>query len=207
MRPWSVRCWEGSCFWFLTHLRSVLRAAEGGTGALSNLVFGAGVVYTALWMTSASIFASVAYAVEVRDASVPAAIVLFMRRNETATAAASVPLGRHRRSRLRKAPPSQASCHRRRPTRTPRARARRDACADPVSAWCSRANARCYHCSHHALAPLAHAAAADPVGRGPGSRRKGLDGCLERDDRRGLAPEETTSAEARCVGGRRFHGR
>jgi hypothetical protein len=56
--------------WFLTRLRSVLRAAEGGTGALSNLVFGAGVVFTALWMTSAATFASVAYAVRVRDASV-----------------------------------------------------------------------------------------------------------------------------------------
>jgi hypothetical protein len=56
--------------WFLTHLRSVLRAAEGGTDALSNLVFGAGVVYTAVWMTSAATFASLAYAVEVRDASV-----------------------------------------------------------------------------------------------------------------------------------------
>jgi hypothetical protein len=50
--------------WFLTRLRSVLRAAEGGTGALSNLTFGAGVVYAAVWTVSAVTFAAVAYAVE-----------------------------------------------------------------------------------------------------------------------------------------------
>jgi hypothetical protein len=54
--------------WFLTRLRSELRRAEGGTGALSNLVFGAGVAFTAVWIASAAIFASVAYAVAFRDA-------------------------------------------------------------------------------------------------------------------------------------------
>ena len=49
--------------WFLTRLRSDLRRAEGGTGALSNLAFGAGVAFTAVWMVSAAAFASVAYAI------------------------------------------------------------------------------------------------------------------------------------------------
>ena len=56
--------------WFLTRLRSVLRRAEGGTGAISNLAFGAGVAFTAVWMVSAAAFAAVAYAVELRDAPV-----------------------------------------------------------------------------------------------------------------------------------------
>ena len=56
--------------WFVTRLRSVLRGAEGGTGALSNLVFGAGVVFAAAWMVSAAAFAAVAYAVELRGATV-----------------------------------------------------------------------------------------------------------------------------------------
>jgi hypothetical protein len=56
--------------WFLTHLRSVLRGAEGGTGALSNLAFGAGVAFTAVWMTSAAGYAAVAFAIELRDALV-----------------------------------------------------------------------------------------------------------------------------------------
>lgn len=56
--------------WFLTRLRSVLREAEGGAGALSNLVFGAGAVFTAAWMVSASAFAAVAFAIEWRDAPV-----------------------------------------------------------------------------------------------------------------------------------------
>jgi hypothetical protein len=55
---------------FLTRLRSDLRRAEGGTGALANLAFGAGVVFAAVWMVSAAVFASVAYAVELRDAPV-----------------------------------------------------------------------------------------------------------------------------------------
>ena len=56
--------------WFLTGLRSVLRVAEGGMGTLSNLAFGAGIVYTAVWMVSAVTFAAVAYAVEFGDATV-----------------------------------------------------------------------------------------------------------------------------------------
>jgi hypothetical protein len=56
--------------WFLTRLRSDLRQAEGGTGALSNLAFGAGVVFTAVWMVSASAFAAVAYAAKFGDAPV-----------------------------------------------------------------------------------------------------------------------------------------
>jgi hypothetical protein len=65
---WAVGGLAFLCF--LTRLRSVLRGAEGGTGALSNLAFGAGVVYVAVWMVSAMTFASVAYAVELRDAPV-----------------------------------------------------------------------------------------------------------------------------------------
>jgi hypothetical protein len=56
--------------WFVTHLRSVLRRAEGGAGTLSNLAFGAGVIYSALMMTSAVAFAAVAYAVGLRGATV-----------------------------------------------------------------------------------------------------------------------------------------
>jgi hypothetical protein len=55
---------------FVTRLRSVLRGPEGGTGALSNLVFGSGVVFAAVWMVSAAAFAAVAYAVELRGATV-----------------------------------------------------------------------------------------------------------------------------------------
>jgi hypothetical protein len=56
--------------WFLTRLRSDLRSAEGGTGALSTLAFGAGVAFAAVWMVSAAAFASVAYVIELRDAPV-----------------------------------------------------------------------------------------------------------------------------------------
>jgi hypothetical protein len=56
--------------WFLTRLRSVLREAEGGMGSLSNLVFGAGVVFTAVWSASAASAAAVAYSVEFSDAPV-----------------------------------------------------------------------------------------------------------------------------------------
>jgi hypothetical protein len=56
--------------WFVTRLRSVLRGPEGGTGALSNLVFGSGVVFAAVWMVSAAAFAAVAYAVGLRGATV-----------------------------------------------------------------------------------------------------------------------------------------
>jgi len=53
---------------FVAGLRSVLRRAEGDPGTLSNLVFGAGVVFTAVWSVSAAAIASVAYAVEFSDA-------------------------------------------------------------------------------------------------------------------------------------------
>jgi hypothetical protein len=56
--------------WFLTRLRSDLRRAEGATGALSNMAFGAGVAFTAVWMVSAAALASVAYAIELRDAPI-----------------------------------------------------------------------------------------------------------------------------------------
>jgi hypothetical protein len=49
---------------FAAGLRSVLRRAEGESGTLSNLVFGAGVLFTAVWSVSAAAIASVAYAVE-----------------------------------------------------------------------------------------------------------------------------------------------
>src|SRR5262245_7847350 len=56
--------------WFLTRLRNDLRRAEGGTGSLANLAYGAGVAFSAVWMVSAATFASVAYAVTLRDAPV-----------------------------------------------------------------------------------------------------------------------------------------
>ena len=56
--------------WFLTRLRSDLRNAEGGTGTVSNLAFGAGVAFAAVWMVSAAVFASVAYAVAFRDSPI-----------------------------------------------------------------------------------------------------------------------------------------
>ena len=55
---------------FVTGLRGVLRRAEGDPGTLSNLVFGAGVVFTAVWSVSAVALAAVAYAVEFSDAPV-----------------------------------------------------------------------------------------------------------------------------------------
>ena len=55
---------------FVTGLRGVLRRAEGDPGTLSNLVFGAGVVFTAVWSASAVALAAVAYAVEFSDAPV-----------------------------------------------------------------------------------------------------------------------------------------
>jgi hypothetical protein len=54
---------------FVTGLRAVLRRAEGDPGTLSSLVFGAGVVFTAVWSVSATSLAAVAYAVEFADAS------------------------------------------------------------------------------------------------------------------------------------------
>jgi hypothetical protein len=55
---------------FLSGLRSVLRQAEGEPGTLSSLVFGAGVVFTAVWSVSAATLAAVAYAVRFSDAPV-----------------------------------------------------------------------------------------------------------------------------------------
>ena len=55
---------------FLTRLRGDLRRAEGGMGALSNLAFGAGVAFAAVWMVSAAAYASVAFAVGLSDAPV-----------------------------------------------------------------------------------------------------------------------------------------
>jgi hypothetical protein len=56
--------------WFLTGLRGALRAAEGAAGTLSNLGFGAGVVFTALLMAAGPAIAAVAAAIEFRDAPV-----------------------------------------------------------------------------------------------------------------------------------------
>jgi hypothetical protein len=55
---------------FVTGLRAVLRRAEGDPGTLSNLVFGAGVVFTAVWSVSAAALAAVPYAVQVSGAPV-----------------------------------------------------------------------------------------------------------------------------------------
>ena len=55
---------------FVSGLRAVLRRAEGEPGTLSNLVFAAGVVFTAVWSVSAAALASVAYAVKFSDAAV-----------------------------------------------------------------------------------------------------------------------------------------
>src|SRR5262249_6082838 len=57
-------------FLFLMRLRNDLRSAEGGTGYLSNLAFGAGVAFAAVWTVSAAAFASVAYAIRLRGAPV-----------------------------------------------------------------------------------------------------------------------------------------
>jgi hypothetical protein len=56
--------------WFLIRLRNDLRRAEGGKGTLSNLAYGAGVGFAAVWTVSAATFASVAYAVSLRNAPV-----------------------------------------------------------------------------------------------------------------------------------------
>jgi hypothetical protein len=55
---------------FVAGLRVVLRRAEGEPGTLSSLVFGAGVLFTAVWSVSAATLAAVAYAVEFGDAPV-----------------------------------------------------------------------------------------------------------------------------------------
>jgi hypothetical protein len=65
---WVVGALAFLCF--VARLRSVLRQAEGGTGILSNVVFGAGVIYSALMIASAVAFGAVAYAVGLRDATV-----------------------------------------------------------------------------------------------------------------------------------------
>jgi len=56
--------------WFLIRLRNDLRRAEGGRGTLSNLAFGAGVAFSAVWTVAAATFAAVPYAVTLRDANV-----------------------------------------------------------------------------------------------------------------------------------------
>jgi Domain of unknown function (DUF4386) len=53
---------------FAAGLRGVLRRAEGDPGTLSSLVFGAGVVFTAVWSVSAVALGAVAYSVEFSDA-------------------------------------------------------------------------------------------------------------------------------------------
>jgi hypothetical protein len=55
---------------FVAGLRSVLRRAEGEPGTLSSVVFGAGVVFTAVWSVAAATLAAVAYAVRFSDAPV-----------------------------------------------------------------------------------------------------------------------------------------
>jgi Domain of unknown function (DUF4386) len=55
---------------FVAGLRAVLRRAEGDPGTLSSLVFGAGVVFTAVWSVSAVAIAAVAYSVGLGDAPV-----------------------------------------------------------------------------------------------------------------------------------------
>jgi hypothetical protein len=55
---------------FVAGLRAVLRRAEGDSGTISSLVFGAGVVFTAVWSASAVALAAIPYAVEFSDAPV-----------------------------------------------------------------------------------------------------------------------------------------
>lgn len=65
---WAV---AGIAFlWFLTHLRGVLRAAEGAPGTLSNLGFASGLAFTVLLMAAGAVIAAVAGAVEFRDAPI-----------------------------------------------------------------------------------------------------------------------------------------
>ena len=56
--------------WFLVRLYNDLRRAEGGTGVLSKLAFGAGVAFAAVWTVAAATFAAVANAITFRDAPV-----------------------------------------------------------------------------------------------------------------------------------------
>ena len=60
----------GAFLWFLVRLRNDIRRAEGGTGSLSTLAFGAGVAFAAVWTVSAAGFAAVPYAIELRDAPI-----------------------------------------------------------------------------------------------------------------------------------------
>jgi hypothetical protein len=56
--------------WFLVPLRNTIRRAEGRTGSLSNLVFGAGVAFAAVWLVSAVVLAAVPFAIELADAPI-----------------------------------------------------------------------------------------------------------------------------------------
>lgn len=65
---WAV---AGIAFlWFLTHLRGVLRAAEGAPGTLSNLGFASGLAFTVLLMAGGATIAAVAGAIAFRDAPI-----------------------------------------------------------------------------------------------------------------------------------------
>lgn len=55
---------------FLVRLRDELRRAEGGQGTVSNLAFGAGVAFSAVWLGSAAAYAAVPYAIAWRGAPV-----------------------------------------------------------------------------------------------------------------------------------------
>lgn len=49
--------------WFLAKLRERLAQSEGGMGTLTALAFGAGIAANALWVVSAALFTSIAFAV------------------------------------------------------------------------------------------------------------------------------------------------
>src|SRR5262245_32878102 len=55
--------------WFLTRLHSDLRRAERGTGTLSNLAFGAGVAFAAVWTVSGAAFAAVPSSIDVSQST------------------------------------------------------------------------------------------------------------------------------------------
>jgi hypothetical protein len=62
---WAI---AGVCLlWFLSHLRSILRDAEGGRGTLANLGFAAGIVFIACLAVGGAPIAAVAAAIEFRD--------------------------------------------------------------------------------------------------------------------------------------------
>jgi hypothetical protein len=56
-----------SLLWFLSHLRGILRDAEGGRGTLANLGFAAGIVFIACLAVGGAPIAAVAAAIEFRD--------------------------------------------------------------------------------------------------------------------------------------------